>query len=298
MNYFENMIKNFRTNKSYDYIQENMINVFSPYFLCDHFIADEAWHWGVLHKLPQGKNDINSSNNLDIIKDYDIVQCQWKFFSYFIQNILPKINKKIVLLTSDFQLIGPSRNEQTDFILNHPNIVLWISTNPIYEPSEKYMAFPCGFSPFNLSIYVDILLDKEIIKENELTHMHLSPTNLCRELLPKGEKFSEKDYYNNILKSKFMISPIGDRDDCYRHYECIGLKTIPISNIENCCKEIFGDNMHYCNITDMVKYIETGVIDCEYKEPNQDLITYDYYKDIIYNRIQYLRNKWVSESHH
>jgi hypothetical protein len=293
MKYFENMMKKFRINNSYDYIQENMINVFSPYFLCDHFIGNEAWQWGVLNKLPSGKNDINSSNNLDIIKDYDIIQCQWYFFSHFIENILPKINKKIVLITSDFEHVGPSRNEQTDFILNHPNIVLWISTNPIYEPSEKYMAFPAGFSPFNLSIYVDILLNKEIIKENELTHMHLSPTNSCRELLPKGEKCSEDVFYNNILKSKFMISPIGDRDDCYRHYECIGLKTIPISNIGDYYKEIFHDNMYYCDITTMIKSIETGIVEYEYKEPNQDLITYDYYKDIVYKRIEYLRNKYL-----
>ena len=290
MTYFEKLVQTLRDDSSYDTILKNIVNVFSPYYLCQHFIGDEAWKWGILSRLPPGKNDLNSTNNLSVIQDYDIIQCQLKFFPHFVMNILPSIHKKVVLITSQFEQQEFARNEFTDLVLNHPNVVLWISTNPIYEASEKYMPFPFGFSPFNLSVYTNILLNtEEITKTDEWTHMHLSPTNPCRDLLPKGEKYSEEEFYHNIQKSRFMISPIGDRDDCYRHYECIGLKTIPISNVSKYYADIFKEDMYYCDIQKMIEIIETNKIDYEYREPNRDLISYEYHKDRVYKRIQSLK---------
>jgi len=289
MSYFKKMLDELSSDNSYNNIVSKMINVFSPYVLCKHFIGSELWHWGMLYTIPPGKNDINSTNNLSIIEDYDIVQCQVNFFNHFVDNILPNINKKIILITSQFEYPYLTRNEKTDIVLNHPNIVLWISTNPIYEPSDKYMPFPCGLAQFNLSIYTSILLNKEIIKENTITHMHLSETHECRKLLPKGEKCSEEEFYDNIRKAKFMISPIGDRDDCYRHYECIGLKTIPMSNVGEYYKDIFTDNMYYCDIDTMIESLRTNNVEYEYREPNQDLVSFEYYKDLVYKRIEQIR---------
>lgn len=287
--YFEKLLENLRQDSSYDNIMKNVINTFSLYFLCDHFIGDEAWKWGILPKL-SGKNDLNTTNNIDAIQDYDILQCQFTFFEHFVNNILPNINKKIILTTSCFQnSFFTSRNEMTDMVLNHPNILLWISVNPIYPSSDKFMAFPLGLAPFNLSVYADTLLHKPIIKENEVVHMHLSETNECRRVLPQVDICSEIDFYDNIRKSKFMISPIGDRDDCYRNYECIGLQTIPISNVNDFHRPIFMDNMYYCNIDTMVETINTNNVNYEYKPPNQDLICVEYYKDLIYKRIEELR---------
>ena len=289
MSYFQKMIADLSINSKYNEILAKKINVFSPYILCQHFIGDELWRWGILSKIPPGKNDINSTNNLSIIEEYDIVQCQVNFFIHFVENILPNINKKIILITSQFEYPYITRNETTDYVLNHPNIALWISTNPIYESSEKYMAFPCGLSQFNLSIYTNVLLHKDIIKENEITHMHLSETNECRNLLPKGEKFSEIDFYENMCKAKFMISPIGDRDDCYRHYECIGLKTIPMSNVGDYYKDIFTNSMYYCDIDTMNEALTTNKVDFEYTEPNQNILSFDYHKDLVYRRIEEIR---------
>jgi hypothetical protein len=289
MSHFEKMIDILKEDSSYDTILKNMINVFSPYFLCDHFIGNEAWRWGVLSKIPPGKNDINTTFNLDAIKEYDIVQCQLKFFDFFVCDILPLIKKKIVLITSQFEYEGFARTHLSDRVLEDPKIALWISTNPIYEPSERFMIFPAGFSPFNLSLYTNILLNKEIIKTNEVAHMHLASTNPCRELLPKVDRCSEEEFYDTIRKSKFIISPIGDRDDCYRHYECIGLKTIPISNVGEYYKGLFKDNMLYCDIQKMIEIIQTNEVNREYNEPDQNLISYEYHKDLVYDRIQSIR---------
>ena len=84
---------------------------------------------------------------------------------------------------------------------------------------------------------------------------------------------------------KFILSPIGDRDDCYRHYEAIGLGTIPVSNVNSFYKNIFSGNMIYNNIDEMVNMLDTGSTNCVYEEPNKDLICFEYYKDMIYKRL-------------
>ena len=67
MSYFKKMLDELSSDNSYNNIVSKIINVFSPYVLCKHFIGSELWHWGMLYTIPFGKNDINLTNNLSII---------------------------------------------------------------------------------------------------------------------------------------------------------------------------------------------------------------------------------------
>ena len=92
---------------------------------------------------------------------------------------------------------------------------------------------------------------------------------------------------NSILKSKFTISTSGDRDDCYRHYECIGLNSIPISNINY--REIFGNNMIYSDIDNIIEMInETKIIGYNQSNNyiNPDILLIDYWRDKIQLRLK------------
>lgn len=81
-------------------------------------------------------------------------------FDLFIKEILPKINKKFILITSQCHLPQIQKNEKTDSLLKNNKIVLWISTNPIYNNNIKYMAFPYGIYPKSVHKY-DIFLKKK-----------------------------------------------------------------------------------------------------------------------------------------
>jgi hypothetical protein len=56
-------------------------------------------------------------------------------------------------------------------------------------------------------------------------------SNPDRALLPQGKKLPSKIYYKTMHESKYIISPDGDRPECYRHYEAIGLGTMPITQL-------------------------------------------------------------------
>ena len=67
-------------------------------------------------------------------------------------------------------------------------------------------------------------------------------------------------YLKEITRSRYILSPQGDRPDCYRNYEAIGLGCIPISNLESGFQEIFEENMIYSNGEDMQKMLQTKVV--------------------------------------
>jgi hypothetical protein len=56
-------------------------------------------------------------------------------------------------------------------------------------------------------------------------------SNPDRALVPQGEKLSPKEYSQKMHESKYILSPDGDRPECYRHYEAIGLGTMPITQL-------------------------------------------------------------------
>ena len=280
--YFERLMKNLKKDSSYETLLENIIHVFSPYYICDHFVGNEPWKWLGLHRIP-GKNDLLTTNNVSVIKDYDIVACQVNYFERFVKEILPNISSQIVLITCQFEYPPLFRSKLTDEVRDSPKIIRWLSTNPIYETSNTYMAFPCGLChwPENMTAYAETLLKGDSEKSG-VAHMHLSETNPCRNVLPKGPKLECAEYYENIRKSRYLISPIGDRDDCYRHYEAIGLGTIPLSNVSGLYRPLFEDSMIYCGTDEMLKALERQAVSgYDGLRPNRDLICLEYYTALL-----------------
>ena len=121
-------------------------------------------------------------------------------------------------------------------------------------------------------------------------------------------RLSTKDYYDKLSNTKYMISTTGDRDDCYRHYECIGLGTIPIhsqtqtrtqtSNTNSNLKQIFGSDMIYASGDEMLKHLNNNGKSLKYKKPNTNLIYVDFWKDEINRRLNLIGWFPISFTHH
>jgi hypothetical protein len=291
MAYFEKLIENINNDTTLENLYDKIVNPFSPYFLCNHFIGDECHMYNI--KIPANINDILITDNLSIIENYDIIYVEVHLFNIFIEYYLPQINKKIILITGQYLNPQIELSNKTDELLNHPNIIYWISQNPIYSNNPKYIAFPYGIQHSSLKNYAKALLNnRNTNKDNNILYLPIdNNTNICRKKLPVLNRIESSDMYNKIASSKFVISPIGDRDDCYRHYEAIGLGTIPISNVKTHYNAIFGNNMYYCVIDKIVNILNTNSIDYKYHDVNKDLICFDYHKDIIFNKIKFLKQK-------
>lgn len=293
-------------NSEYERYEKYIVTPITPYLICQHYFSDEIYHDSYKYidvdiepLFSNSPNDLSRNRNFDKIKEGDIVQVQVDVFDHFMNDILPQINTKIILITSQWQLPQLQRSQTTDLCLKNNKIILWISQNPIYKNHDKYMAFPYGIDHRNVNSYVDyIKKHKDLIlnstnnsikssnvyNSNIVLHPHLPTNHIRRHPIFQSScvKIPYKEYLDNILKHKFVISTGGDRDDCYRHYECIGMNSIPVSNIDY--TEIFEDNMIYFDIDNIIKTI-TGEITLDYHNVNRDILTIEYWVNKIQDRV-------------
>ena len=286
---------------------EHLVTPLTPYFICNHFISTEIY-WdspkSIWKDLKLKANDLLKNKNYNDIKNFEIIQVQVDFFDFFYDEVLPIITKnniKVIIITSQWHLPQIKRNSKTDDLLNNNNILLWISPNPIYTNHEKYMAFPYGIFYDSVDSYINFIKshninnDKNIKILNQIAsvHDHL-PNNHIRKVFDifgknSGNHINYTDFLTNILNAEFVISTAGDRDDCYRHYECIGLNAIPVSNITDGYKDIFLDNMIYSNAEEMINMINTKSVNYNYKKPNRDILTISYWVCKINEKINLLK---------
>ncbi len=279
---------------------QNLIKYFvtplAPYFICNHYISTEIER-GSSGKYVEIDIEIKANNllknkNYDDIKNLEIIQIQVDYLNFFYEEVLPIITNKniqVIIITSQWHLPQVHKSTITDELLNHKNIFLWISQNPIYTNSDKYMGFPYGILHLKLNEYINFIKNNNCNKNKiiKITNQFSScrdnlPDNHIRKKYPifginSGYFKGYTEFLKNILDSEFVISTTGDRDDCYRHYECIGLNTLPISNINNIYKSIFDDNMIYSNEEEMVDIVNNNSVNYQYKKPNRDILTIEYW---------------------
>lgn len=284
-----------------------IITPITPYLICDHYFSTEIYKCNnkyieidINELLNEGTNDLYLNKNFDKIKEGDVILVQVDLFNIFYDNILPKINCRIIIITSQYHLPQIIRNQKTDNFINNNKVILWISQNPIYENHNKYMAFPFGINQRNVNNYMNFLkvnYNKTLNIQEKLNlcfnspfnlHNHLPKNHIRRDPIfnsVKNKILPYEEYLNNIIESKITISTSGDRDDCYRHYECIGLNSIPISNINY--REIFENNMIYSDIDNIKKIININNINIK-KNTNKDILLISYWKNKILLRINKL----------
>jgi hypothetical protein len=103
----------------------------------------------------------------------------------------------------------------------------------------------------------------------------------------KKERLLPIDYFTNIYNSKYILSPNGDRPECFRHYEAIGLGSIPITELDSIKYQHFRHlingpviyNNHNWNITLLEQTLDP------YPIVNRNLIREDYWMEWMEGQI-------------
>ena len=291
--YFYKLIQNLRIGDNVndlEFLLNNLITSFSLYFISNHYIGNEFEQFGV-NIIPKS-NNILKNNNIHAIKEMDILFVQNDFFYSFIDDYLPNIKVRFILITGQWNLPQIDINEKTTTLLNDDRIVKWFSQNPIFK-HEKYLPIPYGLNyGYNLGNpeikqYAKELLNINNEKKNNIINLPMNyGTHHCRGIFERLPHISVEEFYKSINDAKFILSPIGDRNETYRHWESIGLGAIPIANVAPLYKELFRDNMYYVNdTTDMLSLYNTNA-QLEYNCPNRDVICVEYWKDYIKNNTQ------------
>jgi hypothetical protein len=102
-------------------------------------------------------------------------------------------------------------------------------------------------------------------------------------------------YLSGMHASRYVISPDGDRPECYRHYEAIGLGTVPITQLDASTHSHLEGNVIFNNSVWNLTVLEATL---SQKTPhvNQRLIFEEYWMEYV-ERIVGRPLRWWDPSH-
>lgn len=107
-----------------------------------------------------------------------------------------------------------------------------------------------------------------------------------KEMKSNGNNFL--NYINNVKKSKFVLSPIGNGIDCHRNWECLTVGSIPIIMRNNFTNNIYSDmpvllidNINDVNENMLNDYLKNGL-----NNKNIEKLSCEYWKTQIYKDVK------------
>lgn len=98
---------------------------------------------------------------------------------------------------------------------------------------EQISPWPYGSNPKKLDELANELRKDPPVKNKMIYLSGFSrATNPQRFHIPGGPKVPVEQYLREMRESRYIVSPDGDRPECYRHYEAIGMGCMPITQMD------------------------------------------------------------------
>jgi len=204
------------------------------------------------------------------LRENDTIFVPFTAIQQFVDEILNEILVNVVIISGQTHNVPKVSDDTIDTLLNHPRVLHWFCQNlPIYGGSyqkyhhRKISPFPYGLKETGKQgelifesykrVYFKNLYDNNNTNTNSttvagtataVTHDKkkrktlvyagpLGKTNPARGSIPQSkQRLHPEAYFTKMAESQYILSPNGDRPDCHRHYEALGLGTIPITELD------------------------------------------------------------------
>lgn len=181
----------------------------------------------------------------DLVNDKDLIFVATHLLPGFISKIHSKIKNSYVLITHNSDASAPGKHVD---ILNDSKIIAWFTQNFDGTKHEKIFPIPIGIAnlewehgnKFIIDLVKEKLIHKKTEKPKRLIYANFSiQTNpeersYCENTIKRLNKVymskpcSFKKYLNELINTKFVVSPRGNGLDCHRTWEALLMGAIPI----------------------------------------------------------------------
>lgn len=228
------------SSSSYTLISGSSSSVLRP----DPIVCSDAYCSLCDIVIKGGSDNINKNATFD-----GVVICLKTDYLHKMLSFAKENTKKYALITlySDYYVPKSRERWPGDFtsLLQDPNLMVWYGLNvverhcklktiPIGIPNGLEAAVRQGVAKFRknfderrINVYINFSVRREALRMNvykKFCGMNSSfPGVVCRQ--PNA---SFEEYARDLGDTKFIISPIGNGIDCYRHYESMLFGAIPI----------------------------------------------------------------------
>jgi hypothetical protein len=197
----------------------------------------------------------------DQLHHNDTIYVTFAQLEEFVREMLPTITVDVVVLSGQIMKTPSDEvvsNQTIKLLLDSPHVLHWFCQNlPLYGGEDphhpKISPFPYGLREIvnkpelnqALEEYKEVFL--QTIRDDVASAKHNSTVNNRTTMIYAGyirqmrqrkniptlrSEIEPAQFYRNLANSTYILSPNGDRPECYRHYEAIGLGAVPITELD------------------------------------------------------------------
>lgn len=234
------------------------------------------------------------------VQHNDIVFVDSRAYVHFFKNIFPRIKNKFILITnnSDFSSPGKYISELYD-----EKIIHWFGSNPSIKNNPKFTSLPLGvlnkthhWTTKDCAAIIDKTYQENKDNAREIfCYSNFTVHKIRKKIYEKikNKEFiywqsrkPEEEFYNDLVRSKFTISPIGGGLDCFRTWEALYLKCYPIvttSFLDDLFKDLpvvvlqKWEDLNENLLKQKLKMFQN-------KKWNWDKLNFSYWKDLILSK--------------
>jgi len=266
-----------------------VVTPFTPFVLSDAYFSPEIEKYG-LQKLNPKSINLAKTRKMPSLKN-PVIFVQVDQLATFCSTILGDIFQPFTLITGKWHLPPLQEDGYTQEILENPFLTEWYSQNQVYS-NLPILPFPYGVeltsAPhiwWRMRLRGIFGLGRSgVFVPHVRIHRHLAGSALqTRQELHSlaSPRLPLAPYLGKILRHRFVISPPGDRLDTYRHWECVALGAVPVSNLPHIFSELFGDGMIFVDsLADFVRSNPKLIRPA----PNARLASVRYWRDRVKNQ--------------
>jgi hypothetical protein len=161
---------------------------------------------------------------------------------YFVNNVLPNIKHRFVLVSGESDLIVPYESvtkQNTELLLNHSLLIRWFAQNNVYN-DKKLITLPIGIDRSNQHFEKEIQSIKQLPVDKRIPKIYanfsleedrfLQRKESLEKINPNLIYFSKSTdkILNEMSNYSFVLSPFGNGIDCHRTWEALCLGCIVI----------------------------------------------------------------------
>ena len=168
-------------------------------------------------------------NNASQLEDNDTIFVPFSAINRFLENIMGEIRCNVCIISGMTQHTPPVSNAYIGLLLSSPQLIRWFAQNlPIYGGEDprhpKVSPWPYGLKEtgnkgrLTLNAYKQVLFSNSSVGKDVTVYAGpMGNTVSSREKIPRDRSLHPHEYFTRVAKSRYLLSPNGDRPECYRH---------------------------------------------------------------------------------